>query len=321
MTDNLLMLYGVIFVAALLGVDTLLRVFAKSMRSKKDVANRLEGLRQNEKSNVEPHLELLRARGLATRRGEIELSSAVSKFLGQTGLRISVTRMALYLLAFIFAGFVIARVVFGIVGPFQLFFAIGFGLGLGFLVLWFRRSQRIKAFTTQLPDALDVMVRSLNAGHPLNSSIALVAREMPDPLGSEFGILNDQMTFGAELETAMLNMYNRVGAAEINMVTVSVSVQKGTGGNLAEILTNLSQMIRDRLMLKRKILAISAEGRITAWIMLLFPFGLFYMMRTLVPTYFDPLWETGYGPHVVFGCLIGIFLGMIVIRRLVNFDY
>lgn len=321
MTDNLLMLYGLIFVAALLVVDTLLRLLSNSMRSRKDVANRLEGLRQSGKGDAEPHMQLLRARGLATRRGEIELSNSVSKFLGQTGLRISAIRMAMYLIAFIILGSIVGRFLVGIAGPMQIVFAVVFGLGLGFFVLWFRRYQRIKAFTYQLPDALDVMIRSLNAGHPLNSSIALVAREMPDPLGSEFGILNDQMTFGAELEIAMVNMYNRVGASEINMVTVSVSVQRGTGGNLAEILSNLSQMIRDRLMLKRKILAISAEGRITAWIMLLFPFGLFYMVRFLVPSYFDPLWETGYGPHVVFGCLVGIFMGMIVIRRLVNFDY
>ncbi|CUJ18142.1 type II secretion system F family protein [Cognatishimia activa] len=321
MTDNLLMLYGLIFVAALLGVDTLLRILTRSARSRRDVSNRLENIRQNSKGKMEPHIELLRSRGLASRAGEIDISNSASRFLGQTGIRISVPRMAAYLLAFIFLGFVIGRLVVGVTGVFQMVFAIVFGLGLSYGVLWWRRSRRIKAFTNQLPDALDVMVRSLNAGHPLNSSIALVAREMPDPLGSEFGILNDQMTFGAELETAMINLYNRVGASEVNMVTVSVSVQRGTGGNLAEILTNLSQMIRDRLMLKRKILAISAEGRITAWIMLLFPFGLYYMVKFLVPTYFDPLWETGYGPHVVFGCLVGIFMGMIVIRRLVNFDY
>ncbi|SHG95366.1 type II secretion system F family protein [Cognatishimia maritima] len=320
MTDNLLLLYGLVFVAALLGVDTFLRFLASSTRRKKDVSNRLEALKQSSKSG-EAHLDLLRSRGLANRKGELDISNTVSSFMGQTGLVISLPRMIVYLGAFIFAGFVVGGLLVGVAGITQIIFAVLFGFGLGFLILYVRRSRRIKAFTNQLPDALDVMVRSLNAGHPLNSSIALVAREMPDPLGSEFGILNDQMTFGAELEIAMINMYQRVGAPEINMVTVSVSVQRGTGGNLAEILTNLSTMIRDRIMLKRKILAISAEGRITAWIMLLFPFGLYYMIKFLVPTYFDPLWETGYGPYVVFGCLTGIFLGMIVIRRLVNFDY
>ncbi|MEC7668488.1 MAG: type II secretion system F family protein, partial [Pseudomonadota bacterium] len=169
--------------------------------------------------------------------------------------------------------------------------------------------------------ALDIIVRSLSAGHPLGTSIALVSREMPDPIGSEFGILSDQLTFGSELEQAMLNMYDRVGAPELNMVTVSVSVQRGTGGNLAEILENLAQMIRDRLMIKAKIKAISAEGRITAWIMLLFPFGLFYMLKAMVPTYFDLVWESGYGGLVVGVCLTLLFFGMIVIRKLVNFDY
>ncbi|MBO6868434.1 MAG: type II secretion system F family protein, partial [Thalassococcus sp.] len=129
------------------------------------------------------------------------------------------------------------------------------------------------------------------------------------------------LTFGSELEQAMLNMYDRVGATELNMVTVSVSVQRGTGGNLAEILENLAQMIRDRLMIKAKIKAISAEGRITAWIMLLFPFGLFYMLKFMVPTYFDLVWESGYGGLVVGICLTLLFFGMIVIRKLVNFDF
>ena len=183
------------------------------------------------------------------------------------------------------------------------------------------RNRRIKTFTEQLPAAIDVITRSLKAGHPVVAAIALVAREMPDPIGSEFGILNDQMTFGSDLEQAMMNMYNRVGAPELNLLTVTVSVQRGTGGSLSEILENLSQMIRDRLMIRSKIKAISAEGRITAWIMLIFPFGLYYMILFLVPTYFDLVWESGYGPYFVVGCLSMIFMGMMIIRRLINFDF
>lgn len=144
---------------------------------------------------------------------------------------------------------------------------------------------------------------------------------MPDPIGSEFGILSDQLTFGSELDAGMLNMIDRVGVAELNLLAVTVSVQKGTGGNLSEILENLAQMIRDRLMIKAKIKAISAEGRITAWIMMLFPVFLYYMILFLVPTYYDKLWETGYGAYVVWGCLIMIFFGMMIIRKLINFDF
>ncbi|MEN8872525.1 MAG: type II secretion system F family protein, partial [Pacificibacter sp.] len=169
--------------------------------------------------------------------------------------------------------------------------------------------------------AIDIVVRSLQAGHPLTSAIKLCAREMPDPIGSEFGILSDQLTFGSELDAGMLNMIDRVGVGELNLLAVTVSVQKGTGGNLSEILENLAQMIRDRLMIRAKIKAISAEGRITAWIMMLFPVFLFYMILFLVPTYYDQLWETGYGAYVVWGCLIMIFFGMMIIRKLINFDF
>lgn len=135
------------------------------------------------------------------------------------------------------------------------------------------------------------------------------------------GILNDQLTFGAELDQAMRNMHDRVGAPEINLLTITVSVQRGTGGNLAEVLENLSQMIRDRHLIKAKIRAISSEGRITAWVMVLFPVGLFYMILFLVPNYYDEVWETGYGAYVVVGCLAMIFMGVLIIRRIVNFDF
>ena len=188
-------------------------------------------------------------------------------------------------------------------------------------LIWRVRAKRIKRFVSQLPPALEIIVRSLNAGHPLTAAIALVGREMPDPIGSEFGMLSDQLTFGSELDQAMLSMVDRVGADELNLLAVTVSVQRNTGGNLAEILENLSNMIRDRAMIRGKIRAISAEGRITAVIMAIFPVLLFLMIRALVPTYFDPIWETGYGTEIVVGTLAFMSIGIFILNRLVSFDF
>ncbi|MBW6417798.1 type II secretion system F family protein [Celeribacter sp. PS-C1] len=320
MNDRLIFLYGLIFIAALLLVETVLRILMRRLSSRKEVANRLEAVKQRV-DGPDAFQELLKRRGLGEGTDLSSFSAIHRKFIGQTGLEISNVRQISYLILFALFGLFASGLFLGLSGIPQVIFSLVFAVALGVLILWVKRASRIRLFTRQLPEAIDVIVRSLNAGHPLNAAIALVSREMPDPIGSEFGILHDQMTYGADLELGMMALYDRVGAPEIQLLTVTVSVQRGTGGNLSEILENLSSMIRARLMIKRKILAISAEGRITAWIMLGFPFGLYYMIRALVPEYFDPVWESGYGTLVVTGCLIMIFFGMIIIRRLVNFDF
>lgn len=320
MFNNPYLIYGLIFAAVLVIVDMLFRTLAKMRKAKSEVTNRLEGLREEKGSDI-AFGELLRRRGLGGRDGEQSLGSWINKLIVQTGYEMSLPRRILYMGGLMVFGCVLGTMFVSrnpiYFGP----FGVLAGIVLAVLILQFLRNRRIKAFTRQLAPAIDIIVRSLTAGHPLATSISLVSREMPDPIGSEFGILSDQLTFGSDLDQAMLNMYDRVGADELNMVTVSVSVQRGTGGNLAEILENLAKMIRDRIMIKAKIRAISAEGRITAWIMLLFPFGLFFMLKSMVPTYFDLVWESGYGGLAVGVCLALIFFGMIVIRRLVNFDF
>ncbi|MCA0043926.1 type II secretion system F family protein [Celeribacter litoreus] len=320
MNDRLIFLYGLIFIASLLLIETMLRILLRRLMSQKEVANRLEAVKQR-MEGPDAFKELLKRRGMGDGTDLSSFSAVHRKFIGQTGLEISNVRQIFYLVLFALLGLFTSALFLGLRGIPQIIFSLVFAVALGALILWVKRARRIRLFTKQLPEAIDVIVRSLNSGHPLNSAIALVAREMPDPIGSEFGILHDQMTYGADLEMGMMALYDRVGAPEIQLLTVTVSVQRGTGGNLSEILENLSSMIRARLMIKRKILAISAEGRITAWIMLGFPFGLYYMILALVPEYFDPVWESGYGALVVTGCLTMIFFGMIIIRRLVNFDF
>ncbi|NRB16419.1 MAG: type II secretion system F family protein [Rhodobacteraceae bacterium] len=320
MLNNPYVFYGLIFISALVLIDTLLRALFSRRRANDEVANRLESLKKSSGSE-QAYTELLNLRGVRERDGFQEIGNRINQHIAQSGLEISMYRRVLFLLALYLVGFLVAALMLKLGTVARYGFAFGFTIVGCFLILRFVRNRRIKRFTAQLPPAIDIIVRSLKAGHPVVAAIALVAREMPDPIGSEFGILNDQMTFGSDLEQAMLNMYSRVGAPELNLLTVTVSVQRGTGGNLSEILENLGQMIRDRLMIRAKIKAISAEGRITAWIMLMFPVGLFYMILFMVPTYYDLVWESGYGTYFVVGCLSMIFLGMLVIRKLINFDF
>ena len=134
------------------------------------------------------------------------------------------------------------------------------GVLIPVFALVIKRSRRTKRLEGQLPEAIDVMVRSLRAGHPLPVAIAMVAREMPDPIGSEFGMASDEMTYGMDLETAMSNMRIRAGQSDLAMLVVAVSIQAKTGGNLAEILGNLSRMVRERARCDERF-TLSAEGR------------------------------------------------------------
>lgn len=320
MFNDPLTLYGIVFVATLLLVDSFFRFVINRRQRKAEVRNRLEGLKLKAGDQVAYH-ELLTRRGIETRDGARTVGGWFTNLMVQSGLEIGLGRRLMYLALFFVIGFLIAAFFISPVFFVRIAFGIIFAPTLALFLVYQARARRIKKFTAQLAPAIDIIVRSLNAGHPLTSAIKLVSREMPDPVGSEFGVLSDQMTFGSELEQAMLLMIDRVGAPELNLLAVTVSVQRGTGGNLSEILENLAGMIRDRLMIRAKIRAISAEGRATAMIMLVFPFLLFFMIRFLVPTYFDLVWESGYGTIIVVVCLTLIFCGMLIIRRLINFDF
>ena len=321
MFSNPTFIYGFVFLATLLLVDALLRYLRSNRRRKTEARNQLDALREKHGEGGEAYKELLARRGFGQLGSEQNVGGWINMMIGQAALELNLTQRAVYVFMFFVIGFVVGTTFVTDNVYLAVIFGAFFAAAVAALIIRFLRDRRIKAFTRQLPQAIDIIVRSLKAGHPLTAAIKLCAREMPDPIGSEFGILTDQLTFGSALDQGMLNMIERVGVPELNLLAVTVSVQKGTGGNLSEILENLSQMIRDSLMIKAKIKAISAEGRVTGWIMFGFPFFLFFMIRTLVPTYYDNVWESGYGPIIVWTCLIMMFFGMIIIRKLINFDF
>lgn len=312
------LLYALIFAAALLVFDTLIRHFTGARRAKREVNERLARLNTGN-TQIGSYEKLLSDRS-ATGGGRLEILGWLRRLYRQSGLTMPLSRRLAFVFGFLILCIIGARFFTSQI-LWQLVIGVGLCLALVLFILLRMRSKRIGKFVEQLPPAIDIIVRSLNAGHPLNAAIALVGREMPDPIGSEFGILSDQLTFGSELDDAMLSMIDRVGADELNLLAVTVSVQRGTGGNLSEILENLSGMIRDRGLMRAKIRAISAEGRITAMIMAVFPFGLYLIVRTIMPTYFNPIWESGYGTQVVLGVLTAMSIGILILYRLVKFDF
>jgi tight adherence protein B len=193
------------------------------------------------------------------------------------------------------------------------------GFVLPFMVLRFLRGRRQKKFGAQFPDAIDIIVRSLRAGHPVPVAINMVAREMPDQIGTEFGIVTDEITYGADLETAMRSLYFRVGSDDLPLFVTAVAIQGSTGGNLGEILENLSAVIRMRFKMRRKIRALAAEGRASALILSSLPIGMFGVINFVTPDFYASVWDqdlTKIGLGLA-GCWMGI--GNFVMYRLVNF--
>jgi tight adherence protein B len=197
-------------------------------------------------------------------------------------------------------------------------FAVG---GAGFLplmVLNWRANKNRKKIQDQFPLALDVFVRGLRAGHPIAAALDLLTVEMPDPIGSQFGLTVDEVTYGAELRDSLQNMAERWDLEDMRMFVVSLSVQSETGGNLAEILENLSKVIRDRQSMMMKVRALSSEGRMTAVMLTVLPVLTFVMLFIFNSSFFlDVANDPWFVPGFVF--LIVLYLiGFFTIRKMVD---
>jgi tight adherence protein B len=197
-------------------------------------------------------------------------------------------------------------------------FALVLGSLLPVMVLNVRATRMRKKMQEQFPVALDVFVRGLRAGHPIAAALDLLTVEMPDPIGTQFGLAVDEVTYGAELRDALQNMAERWDLDDMRMFVVSLSVQNETGGNLAEILENLSQVIRERHSMMMKVRALSSEGRMTAMMLTILPVFTFVILFLINPPFFldvanDPWFVPG------FAMLIALYtIGFVTIRRMVD---
>ena len=183
------------------------------------------------------------------------------------------------------------------------------------------RDARRQKLSAQLPDALDLMARGLRAGHPLNTSIATVAETMPDPIGTEFGILVDQISYGDEMVVAVRKLAERVPTEDFRYLAASIAIQHGTGGNLGRILTVLSQVMRGRAMTRRKIKAMSAEGRVSAVILSCIPFIMVGLNSIITPEYYGGVVDDPLFIPLAFTALTLIALNALVLFKLVNFKF
>lgn len=182
-----------------------------------------------------------------------------------------------------------------------------------------RRAARMASLQRQLPDALDLIARALKAGNTFAGGMRMVADEFADPIGPEFAITLDEINFGMDTEKALHNLMERVDSLDLKFFVVSVNIQRETGGNLSEIIGNTAALIRERFKIHGRIRILSAEGRISAIVLLAMPFaaaGALYMIK---PDYMTPLFTEPLGQLMVKSALASMTIGYFVIRRMVNF--
>lgn len=196
--------------------------------------------------------------------------------------------------------------------------SLSIGFGMPVLFLQARATRRRKKMQEQFPVALDVFVRGLRAGHPVAAALDLLTVEMPDPIGSQFGLVVDEVTYGADLRDALTDLAERWDLDDMRMFVISLSVQQETGGNLAEILENLSKVIRERTSLFLKVRALSSEGRMTAIMLTVLPVLALTGLMLFNPSFYldvadDPAFIPGF-----LGLILLYTIGVVVIRRLVD---
>jgi tight adherence protein B len=211
-------------------------------------------------------------------------------------------------------GWSLSRMIVGAIGCAIL------GFSLPFLRVATAKRDRMAAFEEQMPAAIDAMKRALRAGHPLSSTFKLVAEDMEDPIAKEFELTFADINYGNDLRRAMLGMLQRVPSLTVMALVTAILVQKETGGNLAEILDQISKVVRGRFKFQRLVRTLSAEGRMSAWVLGMIPLLLFAVISFTTPTYLPVLLEHPVGRQLIAGGMVLAFIGFFWIRKVIQIE-
>jgi len=242
--------------------------------------------------------------------------SSLDRFLVQSGTDWTVPSYLLY------TGSFAALALFGTLlagRPVTIALLLALGAGaLPTLYLVHRRQQRLKRFESLLPEALDLIGRSLRAGHALPSALQMAGAEMPDPVGEEFQQTFDEINFGISAQDALQNLARRVPSTDLGFFVIAVLIQRESGGNLSEILSNISGIIRERLKLFGKVRALSAEGRFSGLVLMLLPFATAALLYLIDPVFMSLLWTDATGIALLKGGTVFMIVGAFWMSRIVR---
>ena len=309
---------GLLFVGVLMIIEGIyLVVFGKSIKLNSRVNRRLALLEQG-KDHEEVLNTLRKERERHVKSKKVPLFSILGKKAEQANIAFSPKALVMIMVFVAVASFVIL-VLMTALSP-KIALVVSILIGVGGVFFWLKRKAkaRLSLFEEQLPDAVELIVRSLRVGHPFSSAINVVAQEMSDPIGTEFGLLADEATYGRDLPIAMAEMAERVDLQDLRFLTVAVSIQAKSGGNLAEVLEGLGKVIRARFRLFRRVKAITSEAKFSGWFLSAFPLGALGALLMVNPNYYDEVMET---PAFIPACLIVggmMVLNVIIMNAMVN---
>ncbi len=286
------LIYILIFVAVIALVEGLyLTVFGKSISLNNRMSRRLALLEKNH--NREEVMDQLRKEmGQHMKARSIPLYSILATKAQKANIAFTPRQLIMIMAGvcvFAYLGLTIGT---SAAAPIRIVLAIGMGVGGVYFWVNGKAKKRIALMDEQLPDAVELMVRSLRVGHPFSASIGIVSKEVPDPLGTEFGLISDEAAYGRDVAESLKAFAERMDSQDLRFLAVAVTIQQTSGGNLAEILEGLSKVIRARFKLFRRVKAITAEAKWSGMFLSAFPIGALVMITIVQPTYFDDVMET-----------------------------
>jgi tight adherence protein B len=314
--NDLWIIYALVFGAALFGAQALYWILIRS-RSERKIINRRLMLASELKDQSAVLSTLHRERGIAI-LADVEQLQWLHDLVMQSGLKLDLARLLIWGTGLTGLFYFLFGIWLGM-GPAGLMIAIPVALLAGYVILRRARAKRIAVFSDQLPEALDIVVRGLRAGHPFRVALGLAAREMPDPIGTELGILLDEISFGLEQQVAVDHLYERVGQEDLSFLSTAINIQSQTGGNLADILQSLSRLLRNRAKLALKVRALTSEGRSSGILLSVLPILIFMVLNFLSPNYFTALKGHPIALPAIIGGVCLLSIGNFVIYRMVNF--
>lgn len=310
---------GFVIALFVLVLALMLPSFGQHGISRRKMRNRIAAMAMNSSSEV---LQLMRKQKLenlgstAQFLEEWAVTSPVRRLLEHAGTQRAVVTVLLHSF---FAGALVGVICYSIFshgGATFVAFCIGIWIPIVQLIL--QKNRRLALFEEHLPDAIDVIKRAVQAGYPFVEALKVVADELEGPVAQEFGITFMDVNFGSPLQGALSAMLERVPSTTLLALVTSLLVQKESGGNLTEILERINHVIRGRTRFQRRVKTLSAEGRISAWMLTMLPFVLIIILQLTSPSYLKPLYEHPDGFQIIGYALGGMLLGVLCMRKIIR---
>jgi tight adherence protein B len=311
-------IYGLIFIGVLLLVEGIyLTVFGRAISLNARLNRRLDMLEKG--VGREQVLEQLRKEMTQHIKGAgIPLYSILATKAQKAAIAFSPRQLVMIMI--LLSGVAYVGLTFGTEAEAPVRLLVSVTIGVGAVYLWVdkKAKTRMSMIEEQLPDAVELMVRSLRVGHPFSSAVGIVAREVSDPLGSEFGMIADEAAYGRDMSESLKAMAERLDIQDMRFLAVAVTIQSQSGGNLAEILDGLAKVIRARFKLFRRVKAITAEAKWSGMFLSAFPIGAIVMINLVDPNYYDEVKTTPY--YIPAAIAVGVLLAVNVMfmRAMVN---